>query len=264
MQPVGIATSTNNTPVLDYLHTELSAYGTVAIVRTESPPDIPNSNRYDNQYWYSNNGQWIGTNSTPTLKSLLEQLAPHHDYAILPDELPFSIPHVVIGDTEYDGQVLQQAPSPEDISIPRLVSRIDDQEPIVTLESLVTQIKQLPGADQSGAIATFTGRVRELDSPDDAATSYLEFEKYDEVADERLTLIQNELESRDGVHAVLLHHRTGRIESGEDIVFVVVLAGHREEAFNTVQDGINRLKDEVPIFKKEVTTEESFWVHNRP
>lgn len=264
MQLVGIATSTNKTPVLDYLQTELSAYGSVAIVRTESPPVIPDSDQFDHQYWYSNNGHWIGTNSTANLTTLLEQLAPHHDYAILTGNIPFSIPHVVIGDTEYDGQVLQQAPSPEDLSIPRLISQIDEQEPIVTLESLVTQIKQLPGADQSGAIATFTGRVRELDSPDDAATSYLEFEKYDEVADERLTTIKNELEARDGVHAVLLHHRTGRIESGEDIVFVVVLAGHRKEAFNTVQDGINRLKNEVPIFKKEVTTEDTFWVHNRP
>ncbi len=62
---------------------------------------------------------------------------------------------------------------------------------------------------------------------------------------------------------MLLHHKTGVVEAGEDIVFVVVLAGHREEAFETVSDGINRLKAEVPLFKKEVTVEESFWVHER-
>jgi molybdopterin synthase catalytic subunit len=60
-----------------------------------------------------------------------------------------------------------------------------------------------------------------------------------------------------------MHHRTGVIREGEDIVFVVVLAGHREEAFRTVEDGINRLKDEVPIFKKESTTEEEFWIHEQ-
>jgi molybdopterin synthase catalytic subunit len=54
------------------------------------------------------------------------------------------------------------------------------------------------------------------------------------------------------------------VEAGEDIVFVVVLAGHREEAFKTVSEGINRLKAEVPLFKKEVTVEDSFWVHERP
>jgi len=42
---------------------------------------------------------------------------------------------------------------------------------------------------------------------------------------------------------------------------VVVLAGHRGEAFRTVEDGINRLKAEVPLFKKEVTVEDEFWAH---
>jgi molybdopterin synthase catalytic subunit len=60
-----------------------------------------------------------------------------------------------------------------------------------------------------------------------------------------------------------MHHRTGVIEAGEDIVFVVVLAGHRREAFRAVEDGIDRLKDEVPIFKKETTEAEEFWVHRR-
>jgi molybdopterin synthase catalytic subunit len=75
--------------------------------------------------------------------------------------------------------------------------------------------------------------------------------------------IREELESRDGVFEVVLHHRTGVVEAGEDIVFVVVLAGHRREAFRTVEDGIDRLKDEVPLFKREVTVEEEFWVHDR-
>jgi molybdopterin synthase catalytic subunit len=61
-----------------------------------------------------------------------------------------------------------------------------------------------------------------------------------------------------------MHHRTGVVPAGEDVVFVVVLAGHRGEAFETVSDGIDRLKDEVPLFKKEVTVDEEFWRHERP
>ena len=78
-----------------------------------------------------------------------------------------------------------------------------------------------------------------------------------------MATLQEELEARDGVHEVRLHHRTGRVDAGEDIVFVVVLAGHRREAFRTVEDGIDRLKDEVPLFKKEVTAAETYWVHER-
>jgi len=55
--------------------------------------------------------------------------------------------------------------------------------------------------------------------------------------------------------------KTGVVDAGEDIVFVVVLAGHRKEAFETVEDGIDRLKEEVPLFKKEVTVDETFWAH---
>ena len=75
--------------------------------------------------------------------------------------------------------------------------------------------------------------------------------------------IEQDLEEREGVIDIRLHHRTGRVEAGEDIVFVVVLAGHRREAFRAVEDGIDRLKDEVPLFKKEVTASETFWVHER-
>jgi molybdopterin synthase catalytic subunit len=104
-------------------------------------------------------------------------------------------------------------------------------------------------------------RAKEHDA--DAPTEYLQFEKYEGVADRRMRTIESELEEREGVLDVVMHHRTGVVPDGEDIVFVVVLAAHRGEAFETVEDGIDRLKDEVPLFKKEVTTEETFWVHER-
>ena len=141
---------------------------------------------------------------------------------------------------------------------------VEALEPYETLGSLVAEVKRSPDARYAGAIATFTGRVRQQEDADDDPTEYLEFEKYESVADERMATIREELEARDGVHGVRMHHRTGLVESGEDIVFVVVLAGHRREAFRTVEDGIDRLKDEVPLFKKEVTVEDEFWRHERP
>jgi molybdopterin synthase catalytic subunit len=149
------------------------------------------------------------------------------------------------------------------LDVDAVLDVIEDQEPYETLESLVATVKRSPNADRAGAIATFTGRVRAKDHPDDERTEYLEFEKYEGVAERRMREIETDLSDRDGVLDVRLHHRTGVVEAGEDIVFVVVLAGHRNEAFRTVEDGINRLKDEVPLFKKEVTTDETFWVHER-
>ncbi|MFB6282699.1 MAG: molybdopterin synthase [Halobacteria archaeon] len=136
----------------------------------------------------------------------------------------------------------------------------DGQE---TLESLVERVKSHPDSDRSGAISTFTGRVRVKDSDDDVETTELEFDRYEGLAEEKAREISRELEDRDGVFRVLMHHKVGEVEAEEDIVHVVVLAGHRREAFDTVEDGINRLKDRVPIFKKEVTTQGEVWDHEK-
>jgi molybdopterin synthase catalytic subunit len=162
------------------------------------------------------------------------------------------------------GPVLARAPDAEAIDLDELRADLLDTEPIETLDSLVEKVKRSPQASESGAIATFTGRVRAREDSEDTTTEFLEFEKYEGVAEERMGQISAELEERAGVKEVRMHHRSGRIEYGEDIVFVVVLAGHRGEAFETVEDGIDRLKAEVPIFKKEATIDEEFWVHDRP
>ncbi|ADD05088.1 molybdopterin synthase catalytic subunit [Natrialba magadii ATCC 43099] len=166
-------------------------------------------------------------------------------------------------DHEHIKNTLATINTATDLNTLDLTAALESTEPHRTLESLVAEVKQSPQAPRAGAIATFTGRVRQKDAEDDTPTEYLEFEKYEGVADERMAALESELEAREGVFAVELYHRTGVVEDGEDIVFVVVLAGHREEAFRTVEDGINRLKDEVPLFKKEVTLEDEFWVHER-
>jgi len=208
-------------------------------------------------------GRWTGGGTEQSAMDLLDSLAPDYDYALVAGLAHHRLPTVVIGDAEIppSATVVDSAPTADDIDIESLVDRIDDVEPHITLETLVDRAKAASGADRSGAIATFTGRVRAKDSPDDARTEHLSFEKYEGVAEDRLDAIKQDLTDRDGVFEVLLHHRVGLMADGEDIVFVVVLAGHREEAFRTVEDGINRLKEEVPIFKKETTTDEEFWFH---
>lgn len=198
-----------------------------------------------------------------SVSEILDALAPNYDYCLLADCSELSFPTITIGDADHAGESIAAVEDPNSCSLAPLIDAIDATEPYETLESLVERVKDSPRADRAGAIATFTGRVRVKDAPDDHLTERLEFETYEDVAAERLRTITAELEDRDGVYEVCLHHRTGVIEQGEDIVFVVVLAGHRDEAFRTVEDGINRLKDEVPLFKKEVTTDEEFWVHER-
>jgi molybdopterin synthase catalytic subunit len=213
-------------------------------------------------YGLSADGSWIGAGDGETLPDLLDSLVPDFDYALTVGFDTTRLPTVAIGDAEVVGDARVTLPD-ADADLDPVLDAVADVEARVTLESLVERAKASPLAERSGAIATFTGRVRVKDSDDDTRTTQLEFEKYEGVAADRMRTIREELEARDGVFEVLMHHRTGVLREGEDIVFVVVLAGHRTEAFRTVEDGINRLKDEVPIFKKESTEEAEFWIHER-
>ncbi|WP_266078822.1 molybdopterin synthase [Haladaptatus caseinilyticus] len=256
--------------VADRLANQLGKRGRVAVVTSSSVStdstrsangfDSPNSS-HSTTVELGENG-WCARGGNRSLSDVLDELAPENDYAVVSGFPAADIPTVSLDDTDFAGETLV-ATDADGLDVEAVCDALAAVEEYETLESLVERAKRSPNAERSGAIATFTGRVRAKDSDDDTPTESLEFEIYDGVAQTKLNTIRDELETRDGVFTVLLHHRTGVIEYGEDIVFVVVLAGHREEAFRTVEDGINRLKAEVPIFKKEVTTDEQFWVHER-
>ena len=209
---------------------------------------------------------WTALGGPRDLAEVVDDCAPEYDYLLADGFTEASLPTVVAGNRPEnpgtDGVIIATVDA-ERADLDTLVEAIEGTEPHETLESLVTAVKRSPAAERSGAIATFTGRVRAKDTDDDARTELLEFEMYEGVAEERMAAISRELEAREGVLEVRMHHRSGVVRDGEDIVFVVVLAGHRGEAFETVSDGIDRLKAEVPIFKREVTTDEEFWVHER-
>ncbi|MFC6719399.1 molybdopterin synthase [Natrialbaceae archaeon GCM10025810] len=223
----------------------------------------------DVTYGLGADGDWTASGTGMTVADALDSLATDCEYAVVVGLSGLRYPTLLVGDAEVDAgeadetDVIAVVDGPGDLEEDTLVADMHASEPHETLESFVDRVKRSPKADLAGAIATFTGRVRAKDDPDDERTEFLEFEKYEGVAERRMAALREELEARDGVLEVELFHRTGVVESGEDIVFVVVLAGHREEAFRTVEDGINRLKDEVPLFKKEVTVEDEFWVHER-
>jgi molybdopterin synthase catalytic subunit len=235
--------------------------GRVATVgRTES---VGVDGDTDGRFKLTEDGDWTGAGEDRSFSDLLDDIAPDYEYAVVAGFSKLRLPTIVIGDEEVPGDVLRRVDAGADLDPADIAAELDELDPYVTLESLVAEAKRSPLAERSGAIATFTGRVRAKDGEDDSRTTHLKFEKYEGVAAERMESIASELEEREGVLEVLFHHRTGVVVDGEDIVFVVVLAGHRREAFRTVEDGIDRLKDEVPLFKKETTEDEEFWVHDR-
>jgi molybdenum cofactor biosynthesis protein MoaC/molybdopterin converting factor subunit 1 len=108
-----------------------------------------------------------------------------------------------------------------------------------------------PGA---GAVVVFCGVTREVER--------LEYEAYNEMAEERIALILAECTAKHGLEAAAAEHRTGSVPLGEPSVVVAVSAAHRGEAFAGAREAIDRIKAESPIWKREVDAgeETGAWV----
>lgn len=109
-----------------------------------------------------------------------------------------------------------------------------------------------------GALVTFAGVVR--DHSGERRTRYLEYEAYAEMAEAVMTELASQAMARWPLGDVAIVHRTGRIEIGETSVLISVASSHRGEAFEATRFLIDRLKEVVPIWKKEVSDDGYSWV----
>ena len=201
----------------------------------------------------------------PTLEDSLNALADSGaDFAIVEGAKSSDLPKIFLGDIEGSDEVsnvLVRLPVRSEWDIDALVELILSQQEWVTLDSLIKKVRSNPDLCLSGGIATFTGIVRRVN--DDIETNAIDFEKYEGVADRAIEKICYELREKDDIIDVLIHHKSGLIKSGEDIVYIVVAAAHRKELFETLVKALERIKEEVPIWKKEFTIEGDFWVHDK-
>ena len=111
----------------------------------------------------------------------------------------------------------------------------------------------------AGATVLFMGTVRDRSSAGDVTA--LTYEAWEDVALDRLGAIGSEMLDRWGTCKVALLHRSGHLDVGEVSVIVCCSSPHRAEAFEAARHGIERIKEEVPIWKKErLTTGETHWV----
>ncbi len=126
----------------------------------------------------------------------------------------------------------------------------------LSLDRLVELVRH-PGA---GAIVTFQGTTRTVER--------LDYEAYDEMAAELLERILSEVAAKHGVLAAAAEHRTGSVPLGEASVVVAVSAAHRPEAFAAAREAIDRIKQQLPVWKREVERtsegESANWVAGTP
>ena len=110
-----------------------------------------------------------------------------------------------------------------------------------------------------GAVCTFVGTTR-VDEAGGNSVEYLEYEAYRPMADQKLEEIGAEIEGRWDVRHAAIVHRIGRVDPGEASVAIVVASPRRGPAFETSRYAIERIKEIVPIWKREVWSDGYVWV----
>ena len=131
---------------------------------------------------------------------------------------------------------------------------LDITDQPIFLEPLVKAVSR----SSSGAIATFLGVVREQTRG--RHVLYLEYEAYREMAIPKMREIADEIRQKWQVDEIAMVHRIGHLEIGEASVAIAVSAPHRHQALAACAYAIDRLKETVPIWKKEVWTDGEEWV----
>jgi molybdopterin synthase catalytic subunit len=143
-----------------------------------------------------------------------------------------------------------------DLDSPTIISITED---VLDLDALLAAIT-LPS---TGAAAVFSGMVRGVTRRDDPhETLYLEYEAYAPMAEKVMRRIADEIRSRwPAVEGIALVQRIGRLYPGTPTVLIACTAAHRDTGvFEAARYGIDRLKEIVPIWKKEVGPHGESWI----
>lgn len=127
------------------------------------------------------------------------------------------------------------------------------EEPL-SIEALHALVLR-PGA---GAVSHFVGVVR--DSNLGRAVDHLEYDAYPAMATKKMREIAEEVRERWPINAIAMHHRVGRLAIGEASVAIAVSSPHRADGIAACHYAIDRLKQVVPIWKKEVWTDGEHWI----
>jgi len=121
----------------------------------------------------------------------------------------------------------------------------------ITAEVIDTQsVIRAVEADDAGAIVHFLGTVR--NNTGGRRTLYLEYEAYAPMAEKKMAGIGHESREKWGLDRVAMIHRVGRVEIGEVSVAVAVASPHRSDGFEACKYAMDRLKQVVPVWKREV------------
>ena len=129
--------------------------------------------------------------------------------------------------------------------------------------NVTDEIEAIKNASKNiGGITTFLGTGRELSKGENI--SKLNFEHYPKMAEKKLAEIRLQAIKEYGIIEMIIIHRIGEIDIGENIVLIVAAGEHRKETFKACEWAIAELKRTTPIWKRETTSTGEVWVQDTP
>jgi molybdopterin synthase catalytic subunit len=131
---------------------------------------------------------------------------------------------------------------------------------IVSAPIDVARVVARVASPRAGGIATFLGVVR--DHSLGRKVLYLHYEAYPPMALKEMERLEAEVRERWEIEAIAITHRVGRLEIGEASVAIAVSSPHRREAIEACHYAIDRLKQTVPVWKKEYWEGGEVWIEN--
>ncbi len=145
------------------------------------------------------------------------------------------------------------------MNYPTILSITEDE---LDLDAVISRISQ----PSTGAVAVFTGLVRGITSRGKThKTSYLEYEAYKPMAESKMLQIADEIRQKwPFIEGIAIIQRVGRLYPKTPTVLIACTAAHRDTGvFEAARYGIDRLKEIVPIWKKEVSSNGEEWVEGK-
>lgn len=126
----------------------------------------------------------------------------------------------------------------------------------------LTNIENICGHPECGGMVLFNGTVR--NHTRGKKVLRLEFEAYIPMALKEMNKIARHIVDKWQAYNVVIHHRVGILNIGDSAVIIAVSTPHRKEAFEACECAIDKLKQTVPIWKKEIFEDGAVWVAAHP
>jgi molybdopterin synthase catalytic subunit len=140
-----------------------------------------------------------------------------------------------------------------------IIAKIAESDEELDLNNLIEKLKGSDDRYEIGGIAVFLGTVKGL-VDDGGKVLELDYESVKEAAEESLNKIAEEEKEKWGLRAVAILHRVGKLKPGQPTFLVVVAGRGRKEVFPALEEIVERVKKEVPIFKLEKREDGDYWI----